>query len=174
MPVSDTLTSELKNHITSLTLLKGGTKKSGKIYTYFLVKYFLICFLEATFYWAKSNIVYVKFIYLFIYFFQSYSISEHFTPTVSDEFCPPHYQHSSSHSRNHDDDSRHAAFRRDRMFDRIRIPSTTSVNTKSGSLEIGMWCCIIVMVTFNGKPLNSSTMYIRFPLIKPHFNQAQL
>ncbi|CAG5124909.1 unnamed protein product, partial [Candidula unifasciata] len=68
---------------------------------------------------------------------KSYSISECFTPTVSDEFCSQNYHHSSYHSQTfHDDDSRPAGFKRDRIFDRIRIPSATSVNTKSGSLEI--------------------------------------
>lgn len=68
---------------------------------------------------------------------QSYSTNERFTPTINEEFYPPRYPHSSHIRTYFDDDIRQAPFKRDRGFERIRIPSSTSVNTKSGSVEIG-------------------------------------
>ncbi|CAL1527985.1 unnamed protein product [Lymnaea stagnalis] len=69
---------------------------------------------------------------------KSYSTLDRITPTISEELYPTRYPRGSPHSRAFlDEDIRQAAFsKRDSVFDRFRIPSTTSVNTKSGSVEI--------------------------------------
>ncbi|RUS73670.1 hypothetical protein EGW08_018576, partial [Elysia chlorotica] len=77
---------------------------------------------------------------------KSQSTLERFTPTISEELYPTRYARASPHGQAHlgraafmdEDVVRHQnafAAKRD-VFERIRIPSTTSVNTKSGSVEI--------------------------------------
>ncbi|KAK3761794.1 hypothetical protein RRG08_010119 [Elysia crispata] len=74
---------------------------------------------------------------------KSYSTLERFTPTISEELYPSRYSRASPHHHGRpaftdEDVLRHQnvfAAKRD-VFERFRIPSTTSVNTKSGSVEI--------------------------------------
>ncbi|GFR82371.1 disks large homolog 5-like [Elysia marginata] len=80
---------------------------------------------------------------------KSYSTLERFTPTINEELYPSRYSRASPHGQLHshhlgrsavidEEVLRHQnAFNAKRdVFERIRIPSTTSVNTKSGSVEI--------------------------------------
>jgi hypothetical protein len=79
--------------------------------------------------------------------FQSFTGLDRITPTP-EEFSPPRYiQHSAPHHhrRSHFDDYRQPPnpyVKRDRhaMEERIRIPSSNSGTSKSGSVEIGMLC----------------------------------
>ncbi|KAK0049149.1 disks large 5-like isoform X1 [Biomphalaria pfeifferi] len=66
---------------------------------------------------------------------KSFHTLDRFTPTLNEEFYPPRYSRNSPHGRNIlDDDIRPVAFNKRDLFDRFRIPSSTSV--KSGSAEI--------------------------------------
>ena len=67
---------------------------------------------------------------------QSYSTFDRLTPTISEEL---RFARNSPRARAFlEEDARQTAFtKRDKVIERIRIPSSTSVNTKSGSVEIG-------------------------------------
>ncbi|XP_059176195.1 disks large homolog 5-like isoform X2 [Physella acuta] len=67
---------------------------------------------------------------------KSCSTLERFTPSISEEHFPSRYSRTSPHGRTFLDDDIRQAAKRDKVFERIRIPSSTSVNTKSGSVEI--------------------------------------
>ena len=81
--------------------------------------------------------------------FQSYTGVDRITPTPSEEFSPTRYgrpPHQAPHGRPVSEmELRHAGAggypKHDKHLERIRIPPSNSVNTKSGSVEIGTLVC---------------------------------
>ena len=75
--------------------------------------------------------------------FQSYTGLDRVTPTPSEEQRygrPPHGRPVSEMELRHARTGGHS--KHDKPLERIRIPSSNSVNNKSGSVEIGMLLCV--------------------------------